>query len=57
MNHYKGITAIHKVISEKQAEIERLNKIIDEPELMSDYYFAKNDIDNLNNNIKSDIYE
>lgn len=52
MNHYKAISAIHKRITELQFEIKNCEKIIDEPEMESDYYYAQNDIQNMNSEIE-----
>lgn len=46
MTHYKAILTIQNRITELQAEIKNCEKIIDEPEMMSDYYCANNDIEN-----------
>lgn len=42
MKHYRAINAINRRIVELQNEIEVCNKIVDEPEMMADYNFAKN---------------
>lgn len=51
MKHYRAINAINRRIVELQNEIEVCNKIVDEPEMMADYNFAKNDIKNFEKEI------
>lgn len=51
LKHYKAVRSIEKRIGELLAEIELSEKIIDNPEMMSDYYFASIDIKNFNSEI------
>ena len=51
LKHYKAIRCIEKRIEELNKEIALSEKIMDEPELMSDYHFASSDITNFNNEI------
>jgi len=50
-NHYKAIICIEKRIEELNKEITLTAKIIDAPEMQSDYEFAKSDLDNFNQEI------
>lgn len=51
LKHYKAVRCIEKRIGELLAEIELSKKIMDNPEMMSDYYFASLDIENFNTEI------
>lgn len=53
MKHYKAIMAIQKRITELQHEIKQLNKTIAMPQMLSDEYYAKVDIQNFESEIQS----
>jgi prefoldin subunit 5 len=53
LKHYKAIRCIEKRIAELNKEIEISEKIMDMPELPSDYHFASVDIKNFRSEIKS----
>lgn len=51
MINHKAIRVIEKRIEELNKEIKLSKKILDEPELNSDIYFAESDIKNFNQEI------
>ena len=53
MNHYPAIRCIEKRITELNDERLICKKIMENPEMLSDYYFAKSDLDNINNEISN----
>lgn len=53
LKHYKAIRCIEKRIEELNNEISISEKIMDMPEMPSDYHFASMDIKNFRAEIKS----
>lgn len=51
--HFPAVRCIEKRIQELNSEIEFSEKIMDNPELPSDYYYANIDVQNFKNEIKS----
>lgn len=51
--HYKAARCIEKRIQELNKEIELSNKIMEEPEMHADYYYAKIDKENFESEIES----
>lgn len=51
MKHYSAIKCIQDRIIKLQQEITKAEAVMDEPEMLSDYYYARNDVDNFNKEI------
>lgn len=51
--HYKAVRCIELRIQELNKEIDLAEKIMDEPEMLSDYTFAKSDRDNFRDEVIS----
>tara|TARA_R110002049_G_scaffold4063_2_gene29291 strand:- start:3953 stop:4168 length:216 start_codon:yes stop_codon:yes gene_type:complete len=49
--HYKAVRCIESRIQELNKEIDLAEKIMDEPEMMADYHFAKSDRDNFRDEV------
>ena len=52
MKHYRAIVGINYLIIELESEIKKLNQIPKDSEHYSGYVFVKNDIENINKEIK-----
>lgn len=53
LKHYPAIRCIEKRIEELNKEILLSEKIMDEPEMLADYHFAKSDKENFESEIYS----
>lgn len=53
MDHLPAIKCIQSRITKIQDQISKAKSIMDNPEMHADYYYAKIDVDNFNQEIKS----